>query len=68
MKKNLLALTALSLTLSALSGLPALAQPSSTGPRPDAAPTAVPIDGGATLLLAGGVAYGLRRLRQRKAR
>jgi hypothetical protein len=33
-------------------------------PLPD--PTQVPIDGGASLLLASGVAYGLRRLRQRR--
>ena len=31
-------------------------------------PTAVPIDGGASLLLAGGVAFGLKKLRQRRAR
>jgi hypothetical protein len=37
-----------------------------TGGPPD--PTAVPLDGGATLLLASGVAYGLRRLHQRRAR
>lgn len=30
-------------------------------------PTAVPLDGGASLLLASGVAYGLRRLRRRQA-
>ena len=50
---------------------PALAQgdiPPTTGPRPDAGPAGVPIDGGASLLLAGGVAYGLRKLRQRRAR
>ncbi len=41
----------------------ALAQ-GSTGPTPQA-PAAVPLDGGASLLLAGGAAYGLRRLRQR---
>jgi len=29
-------------------------------------PTAVPLDGGASFLLAGGVAYGLKRLRRRK--
>jgi hypothetical protein len=45
----------------------ALAQgPGSTGPTPQAGPTGVPLDGGASLLLAGGVAYGLRRLRQRR--
>jgi hypothetical protein len=46
----------------------ALAQtPGSGGPTPQA-PTAteVPLDGGASLLLAGGVAYGLRKLRQRR--
>ncbi len=45
--------------------------PGSTGPTPGAPqadPTAVPLDGGASLLLAGGVAYGLRRLRARRAR
>ena len=41
--------------------------PGSTGPTPQAPdPTAVPLDGGASLLLASGVAYGLRRLRQRR--
>ncbi len=33
---------------------------------PTATPTTVPIDGGASLLLAGSVAYGLRKLRQRR--
>jgi len=43
--------------------------PSTGGPTPQAPdPTAVPLDGGASLLLAGGVAYGLRRLRARRAR
>ena len=41
--------------------------PGSTGPQPGA-PTGVPLDGGASLLLAGGVAYGLNNLRQRRAR
>ncbi|MDJ0366695.1 hypothetical protein QMK33_16170 [Hymenobacter sp. H14-R3] len=30
-------------------------------------PTAVPLDGGASLLLAAGVAYGVKRLRRRQA-
>ncbi|RTQ46813.1 hypothetical protein EJV47_20795 [Hymenobacter gummosus] len=42
--------------------------PGSGGPvpgnQPD--PTAVPIDGGASLLLAGGAAYALNRLRKRR--
>lgn len=44
--------------------------PSTTGPTPSAAPdpTEVPLDGGASLLLASGVAYGLKRLRLRRAR
>ena len=41
------------------------AQPGTTGPAPTG-PTGAPLDGGASLLLAGGVAYGLRRLRQRR--
>ncbi|MGI4741346.1 MAG: PID-CTERM protein-sorting domain-containing protein [Janthinobacterium lividum] len=45
-------------------GIAAHAQPSNGGPQP--VPTAVPIDGGASLLLAGGVAYGLRRMRRGK--
>ena len=39
--------------------------PGSGGPTPGAT-TDVPLDGGASLLLAGGVAYGLRRLRSRR--
>ncbi len=38
------------------------AQPGTGGPAP--APAAVPLDGGATLVLAAGAAYGLRRLRR----
>ncbi|HEX8425699.1 PID-CTERM protein-sorting domain-containing protein [Hymenobacter sp.] len=44
-------------------GLVAAQGPGSGGPTPQA-PTAVPLDGGASLLLASGLAYGLRRLRQ----
>ncbi|MBF9142507.1 PID-CTERM protein-sorting domain-containing protein [Hymenobacter properus] len=48
-----------------------LAQPGSGGPGPGTpvtptTPTDVPLDGGASLLLAGGVAYGLKRLRDRR--
>ena len=62
MKKHFLTLT----ILLGLAGL-AQAQPSSGGPAPTA-PTETPLDGGASLLLAGGVAYGLRRLKQRRRR
>lgn len=46
--------------------LPAVAQPGSGGPAPGAV-TSAPIDGGASLLLAGGVALGLKQLRARRA-
>jgi len=45
--------------------LPALAQPGSGGPTPGAV-TTTPIDGGASLLLASGVALGLKQLRARR--
>lgn len=47
----------------------ALAQggaPPILAPTPQGDPTAVPLDGGATLLLAAGVGLGLRRLRTRR--
>ena len=46
----------------------ALAQPGSGGPTPGPTvdPTAAPIDGGASLLLASGVAFGLKKLRDRR--
>jgi hypothetical protein len=45
----------------------AMAQaPGTGGPPAPTDPTEVPIDGGASLLLAGSVAYGLRKLRQRR--
>jgi hypothetical protein len=41
--------------------------PGTGGPTPGTPPpTAVPLDGGASLLLAGGVAYGLKHLRNRR--
>jgi len=49
--------------LVATTSLPVLAQPGSGGPTPGNATTAVPVDGGASLLLAGGMGYALRRLR-----
>lgn len=48
-----------------LTARPALAQPSTGGPAPQA-PAAVPLDGGASLLLASGVAFGLKKLRDRR--
>ncbi len=46
----------------------ALAQPGSGGPgsSPTVDPTAIPLDGGASLLLASGVAFGLKKLRERR--
>jgi hypothetical protein len=53
-----------------LTAQPAQAQtPGSGGPTPinqPPDPTAVPIDGGASLLLASGVAFGLKKLRERR--
>ena len=40
------------------------AQPSNGGPTPN--PTGAPIDGGVSLLLAGGAAYAVRHLRRRR--
>ncbi|MGI4835317.1 MAG: PID-CTERM protein-sorting domain-containing protein [Janthinobacterium lividum] len=49
-----------------LSTAVALAQPGSGGPTPSGGATTVPIDGGASLLLASGVAISLKKLRDRK--
>ena len=66
--KNLLSFPVVLLAVWALASAPAAAQPTTGGPTPSAtsAPTGVPIDGGASLLLAGGIAYGLKRLRARR--
>ena len=51
-----------------LGGSAAWAQgPGNGGPRPGAV-TDVPLDGGASLLLASGAAYGLKKLRARRPR
>lgn len=59
---------AVALALAVGAGQQALAQdtpgPGGPGSPTTPPPTAVPLDGGASLLLAGGVAYGLRQLRQ----
>jgi hypothetical protein len=53
-----------------LSTVKVLAQgdpPDDGGPTPPNPPPAeIPIDGGASLLIAGGVAYGLKKLRDRR--
>ena len=54
--------------LTVLTVLQVRAQPSSGGPVPTSAPTGVPLDGGASLLLIGGVGYAVRKLRQRRQR
>lgn len=67
---RLLCGTAFSLLLSsaAQAQLPGSGGPTPGAPPivPDDGPTAVPIDGGVSLLLAGGATYGLRKLRQRR--
>ena len=60
--KRLLPVLALVIATSAI----VLAQPNNGGPGPDPDPTTTPIDGGVSLLLAGGVAYGIKRLRARR--
>jgi hypothetical protein len=55
------------LVVGLLAAAPAIAQqPGSGGPVPQVDPTAVPLDGGASLLLASGVAFGLKKLRDRR--
>ena len=50
------------LTLVLVASLAAMAQPGSGG----VSPTPTPIDGGVSLLLASGVAYGMKQLRARR--
>ncbi|MDB5271355.1 MAG: hypothetical protein JWP58_4395 [Hymenobacter sp.] len=68
--KSILFSAARLLVFCALTSLPALAQPNSGGPAPGAdpvePPTETPIDGGASILLAGGVAFGLKQIRARR--
>lgn len=45
---------------------PLAAQPDSGGPLPGNTATAVPLDGGVSLLIAAGAAYGLKRFRGAK--
>ena len=55
------------LTLALLAGAAYAQDPGSGGPQPGSQqPTAVPLDGGAALLAAGAVAYGLRAMHQRR--
>lgn len=66
--KKLLTLSLLGFGLALATTPAALAQePADGGPAPANTPTAIPLDGGASLLLAGGIGYAVRRLRQRKA-
>jgi len=64
--KHILSSAALLLAIWGLSTVSALAQPGSGGPTPAVPATPVPVDGGASLLLAGGVAFGIKQLRARR--
>ena len=66
MKSLLLKYLLPALVLVITSSTIALAQPNNGGPGPDPDPTTTPIDGGVSLLLAGGVAYGVKHLRARR--
>ena len=58
--------TLLSFTLLlALAGAARAQGPGSGGPTPTG-PTTTPLDGGASLLLAGGLAFGIKQLRARR--
>ena len=66
--KQFLFSAALVLAVWALGSTAAHAQPSSGGPTQTPAATVIPLDGGASLLLAAGLGYAVRRLRLRRAR
>ena len=66
--KHFLTSAALVAAVWGLTSLAARAQPTTGGPTPGTPPTAIPLDGGASLLLAGGIGYAVRRLRQRRLR
>jgi hypothetical protein len=69
MKKSLYKIATLALLVALAPAGAALAQsgtPVEVGPVPTADPTAVPLDGGASLLLAAGVGLGLKKLRARR--
>jgi hypothetical protein len=69
MKKVIAALPYIALTFSFLfiSHFTLAQGPGDGGPTPTNPPTTeIPIDGGASLLLAGGVAFGLKKLRDRR--
>jgi hypothetical protein len=65
-KKQLYTAAGLAFGLILFTTLQVMAQggPGNGGPTP----TNVPIDGGASLLVAGGIAFGLKKLRDRKRR
>ena len=69
MKKHLTLLAAVAvLVVGAVTASVAQA-PGGGGPQPGGGtPNSVPIDGGASLLLAGGAAYALRKLRARRSK
>lgn len=58
----------LTLLLLVAMGEMVLAQPTTGGPTPGTpvGPTNIPLDGGISLLLAGGVAYGIKHLKNRR--
>ena len=65
MKHNLFSALVLGLLLVAAAPAARAQGPGLGGPRPTA--TNAPLDGGASLLLAGGLAFGLKKLRRKAA-